>query len=116
MILLDGKSTLPEGSCLLSQFFANEVLQSWWPSQDCVWVKDGEWHIQVQLGGAGMPKVLNDVDEYSFIVWLREDPSIRWMDYFDLAGPPPESSPPVYSPTPVFSPAPTPTAWPLPDE
>lgn len=89
-IAIDGKSSLPDGSCLLSRFFVGDQPQDWWPAEDCAQVKDGQWQFKVPLGEAGRPEALSNGLEYAFYFWWRDDPAVQSQRfYFDLQGPPP---------------------------
>jgi hypothetical protein len=44
-----GKTTLPDGSCVSSELWADGVLQTWWPTDACAPVRDGRWELVVPL-------------------------------------------------------------------
>jgi hypothetical protein len=90
-ITFTGRSALPDGSCLLTQLSANGGALEWWPSDLCAEVINGEWRIVVRLGSGGLPEELPEDPEYTFVVWLREDPGIESEVFvFDLQSPPPD--------------------------
>jgi hypothetical protein len=89
-IVIDGHGQLPGGTCVLTQFSADEMPQAWWPSEQCAEITDGEWRIQVTVDENAPHRLVDDI-QYSLIAWMRDDPSIRSeVFWFDLTGPPPE--------------------------
>ena len=89
-IVFTGQSTLPDGTCLQTQLFANDSPVTWWPKDTCAVVQAGGWRLVVRLGAGGTPDELDPAFEYVLRVWQRDDPSVE-MDIFpfDLMGPPP---------------------------
>lgn len=88
-VSFSGRSTLPDGACLLTQLSADGERVAWWPEATCVTVEDGEWTAVVPLGEGGAPEELDTAVQYTLRVWYREDPAIDAVMSFDLAGPPP---------------------------
>jgi hypothetical protein len=90
-IVFTGQSTLPEGTCLQTQLFANESPVTWWPKDTCAVVQDGRWRLVVLLGAGGAPGELDPAFDYTLRTWQRDDPSIEAeIFWFELRGPPPE--------------------------
>ena len=52
-IAFSGQSTLPDGTCLHTQLFADGEPVAWWPAETCVPVQGGAWEIQVPLPEEG---------------------------------------------------------------
>jgi len=87
-IIFAGRSTLPEGTCLQTQLFADGEPEAWWPSKACVPVQDGSaWQIVVPLAKGEAPEALDPGVQYMLRVW-QEDLLIEAVFWFDLAGPP----------------------------
>ena len=110
-----GTSTLPEGTCLQTQLFAEGVPESWWPIDTCVPVTEGTWAIEVALD---MP--LDHARDYTFRAWAFDNPAIQSESYWVqvVAPPAPTSTPPPPTgllPAPPITPPPpdwTPTRLP----
>lgn len=92
-VLFNGESTLPEGSCILTQLYENEQPLVWWPSERCAQVKFGRWELSVRLSEEqGAPEELRETEMYILRAWQKDDPAIEAQYFpFDLQGPPPES-------------------------
>ena len=87
-IVLNGQSTLPEGTCLGSELWADGMLQTWWPGDACVMVESGAWQMSVPLGSSGSPAELDPSAQYMLRVYQQNGPDIVSVFPFDLAGPP----------------------------
>jgi hypothetical protein len=87
-VIFTGQSTLPNGTCLQTQLFADGEPKAWWPSESCVPVHDGAWQIVVPLDGEGAPGKLDPAVQYMLRAWAQDNPSIEAVFWFDLAGPP----------------------------
>jgi hypothetical protein len=87
-VIFTGQSTLPDGTCLQTQLFADGEPEAWWPSNSCVPVQDGAWRIVVPLDGEGAPSELDPAVQYMLRAWSQDNPSIKAVFWFDLAGPP----------------------------
>lgn len=88
-----GESTLPDGSCILTQLCEDDVPLPWWPTNRCALVEDGRWEIQVRLSEEqGASQELCETEMYILRAWQKDDPAIEAQYFpFDLQGPPPES-------------------------
>jgi hypothetical protein len=64
-----GRSTLPDGTCLQTQLFADGEPEVWWPSDSCVPVQDGAWRIAVPLGEERVPGELDPTVQYMLRAW-----------------------------------------------
>jgi hypothetical protein len=87
-IAVHGQSTLPDGTCLGTELWADGVLQTWWPGETCVPVQDGAWQLSVPLGRDGVPVELEDTAQYVVRAYQQDGPNIVAVFPFDLAGPP----------------------------
>jgi hypothetical protein len=87
-IVVHGQSTLPDGTCLGSELWADGELQAWWPSVICVPVHKGAWEMNVRLGSGEVPAVLDPSAQYMLRVYQQNGPDIVSVFAFDLAGPP----------------------------
>jgi hypothetical protein len=87
-IAVHGQSTLPDGTCLGSELWADGELQAWWPGETCVPVQNGVWQMIVRLGSHGVPAQLEPSAQYMLRVYQQNGPDIVSVFAFDLAGPP----------------------------
>jgi hypothetical protein len=87
-VIVYGHSTLPDGTCLGSELWADGELQAWWPGEACVAVNDGAWQMVVELGTGEVPSALDQSAEYMVRVCQQNGPDIAAVFAFDLAGPP----------------------------
>lgn len=85
-IVVGGKSTLPNGTCLRSQLFVDEKPQPWWPTIACASVQDGSWQIIVPLRDGGVPAHLDPTHQYELCAWKRGDPTIQSAFSLNLTG------------------------------
>lgn len=90
-VTVRGISSLPDGSCLNSELWADGVEQAWWPGDECVPVEEGAWQMVVPLDTGGAPAELDPEVQYMLRVFLRGGPDISATFPFDLAGPPVEA-------------------------
>jgi len=87
-ITVRGRSTLPDGTCLGTELWADGELQTWWPGDTCVPVQDGAWQLSVLLGQDGAPVELNATAQCMVRAYQQNGPNIVSVFPFDLAGPP----------------------------
>ena len=87
-IVVHGRSTLPDGTCLGSELWADGELQSWWPGGACVAVEEGSWQMVVRLGEGEVPAELDRSAQYMFRAYQQNGPDVTAVFAFDLAGPP----------------------------
>jgi len=87
-VIFTGQSTLPDGTYVQTQLFADGEPETWWPSESCVPVQDGAWRIAVPLSEEGAPDELDPAVQYMLRAWAQDDPSIEAVFWFDLTGPP----------------------------
>lgn len=88
-ILFRGGSTLPNGTCLLTQLSSRDKPVVWWPLDQCATVQGGRWQISVPLGEGEAPVELDATKSYELFVWQRDHPAVRSENFiFDVAGPP----------------------------
>jgi hypothetical protein len=87
-VVVHGRSTLPAGTCLGSELWADGERQAWWPGDDCVAVENGTWQMVVRLGSGGVPAALDPSAQYMLRVYQQNGPDIVAVFAFDLAGPP----------------------------
>lgn len=57
-VLVSGPSSLPDGTCILTELRADGQLAEWWPATTCATVDNGEWQIIVSLGQGDSPTKL----------------------------------------------------------
>ncbi|MGD9374706.1 MAG: hypothetical protein PVJ23_02910 [Anaerolineae bacterium] len=86
-IVVHGRSTLPEGTCLGSELWADGLRQAWWPGDACVLVDSGAWQMTIQLGTDEVPAELDPSAQYTLRVYQQNGPDIVSVFAFDLAGP-----------------------------
>jgi len=95
-IVVRGQSTLPEGTCLGSELWADGELQPWWPGEICAPVANGAWQIAVRLGSGQVPRELDPSAQHMLRVFQQNGPDIVAVFAFDLTGPPePVTRPPT---------------------
>jgi hypothetical protein len=88
-IEFEGRSTLPDGTCLLTELSADGMPETWWPADACAVIESGQWQIRVLLGNNGVPQELSGEKQYILRVWKRGNPSVKAEPFwFDLSGPP----------------------------
>jgi hypothetical protein len=93
-IVVSGQSTLPDGTCLGSELWADGDLQAWWPGDACVPVEAGRWQMVVRLGRGEVPSQLNPLAQYMLRAYEQNGPDLVAVFAFDLGGPPtPEPEP-----------------------
>jgi hypothetical protein len=96
-VVVRGTSTLPEGSCVSTELWADGAPVTWWPVDACAPVQDGAWELTVRLeaGQALRPDV-----QYMVRAYQPGGPNVVSTFPFDVAGPPtPPSEPPQDDPT-----------------
>jgi len=88
-VVVRGRSTLPDGTCLNAELWADGVLQDWWPTDACAPIRQGAWEFAVLLeeGQALQPGV-----QYMVRAYQPGGPNIAATFPFDLDGPPPPPS------------------------
>jgi hypothetical protein len=88
-VAIRGKSTLPEGTCVSAELWADGELLNWWPADACASIGQGAWELVVPLetGQALQPGV-------QYVVWACQPggPDVVATFPFDLDGPPPPPS------------------------
>jgi hypothetical protein len=88
-IVLKGGTTLPDGSCILTQLIEDDSLVDWWPSQTCAEAQNSGWLLVVDLASEDVPQELSEELEYAVIAWSEEDPEIESEPFhFNLQPPP----------------------------
>jgi len=87
-IVVHGRSTLPDGTCLATELWAGSELQVWWPRNTCVPVQNRVWQLSVFLGQDGAPVELDAMAQYVLRAYQQNDPNVVVVFPFDLAGPP----------------------------
>jgi len=92
-----GTSSLPEGTCLNTELWADGAPLAWWPVDTCAKVKSGDWMLEVPLDA---DQALEAGVQYMVRAYLPGGPNIVSTFPFDLSGPPaPPSQPPTDDPT-----------------
>jgi hypothetical protein len=87
-IVVRGRSTLPDGTCLGSELWADGELQAWWPGDACVPVENGAWQMVILPGVGEVPAQLDRSAQYMIRVYQQNGPDITAVFAFDLVGPP----------------------------
>jgi hypothetical protein len=87
-IVVHGRSTLPDGTCLGSELWADGENQAWWPGDACVAVENGTWQMVIRLGTSEAPAELDRSAQYMLRVYQQNGPDVSAVLAFDLAGPP----------------------------
>jgi hypothetical protein len=87
-IVVRGRSTLPDGTCLGSELWADGENQAWWPGDTCVAVKNGTWQMVLRLAEGEVPAEPDRSAQYMLRVYQRNGLDIVAVFAFDLAGPP----------------------------
>ena len=83
-VVVRGKSTLPEGSCVSTELWADGALQTWWPSDACAPVRQGEWELAVLLDAG---QALRAGVQYMLRAYQPGGPNIVATFPFDLTAP-----------------------------
>lgn len=92
-----GTSSLPEGTCLNTELWADGAPLAWWPVDTCAKVKSGDWMLEVPLDA---DQALEAGVQYMVRAYLPGGPNIVSTFPFDLSGPPaPPSQPSTDDPT-----------------
>jgi hypothetical protein len=92
-VTVSGRSTLPDGTCLGSELWADGELAAWWPADACALVDRGTWELVVPLGAGQAPAALDPNVQYMLRAFLPGGPNIVSVFAFDLAGPPTPDNP-----------------------
>jgi hypothetical protein len=96
-VIVRGTSSLPEGTCVSTELWADGALQSWWPSDACAPVQQGKWELMVPLDP---DQTLQPGVQYMVRAYQPGGPNVVSTFPFDLGGPPtPPSQPPEDDPT-----------------
>ena len=87
-IQFQGSSSLPDGTPLQAQLYADDTPLSWWPEETLIEVQDGQWQVRVALGEGDAPQELSAEAQYVLRVWERGNPELEAPPFpFDLSGP-----------------------------
>jgi hypothetical protein len=87
-IVVRGLSTLPDGTCLGTELWADGELQAWWPGETCVPVADGTWQLVVPLEDREPPAALDTSAHYMLRAFQQNGQNVVSVFAFDLTGPP----------------------------
>ena len=79
-----GKSTLPDGTCVSTELWADGQLLPWWPEDACAAVRQGAWELVFPLEG----ETLQTDVQYVLHAYGPDDPQVVATFPFDLQGPP----------------------------
>jgi len=88
-VVVRGKSTLPDGICVSTELWADGTLQTWWPADVCVPIRQGAWEFLVPLEAE---QALQPGVQYMVCVYQPGGPNLVATFPFDLDGPPTPSS------------------------
>jgi hypothetical protein len=87
-VVISGRSTLPQGTCLGTTLLVDGQPAEWWPTDQSVKVKDGSWRLTVALGDDDRPTSLDSAATYVLRARRQDDPGIESEPFhFDLTGP-----------------------------
>jgi hypothetical protein len=84
-IIINGGSKLPDGACVRIELWAESALLTWWPINDCAYVKQGVWEFKVPIGSGETLK--SGVQYLVHAYQLGRPDSVSTLP-FDLDGPP----------------------------
>jgi len=87
-IFIKGRTSLPEGTCLLTELWAAGVPQPWWPDETCICIYEGTWQFAVALGENDAPESLDPDTQYMIRAYEEGGPNNVSTFPFDLAPPP----------------------------
>lgn len=89
-VTISGTSTLPSGSCVNTELWADGTPVIWWPTNACISIQEGSWKQVVVLepDQALQPNV-----QYMIRAYQSGGPDIVATFPFDLNSPPNQSSP-----------------------
>lgn len=87
-VLVAGKSSLPDGTCILTELQASGQRAKWWPATTCAIVHDGEWHMAVSLGQGDSPTKLEAGVLYELRARQQGHAPTGPAFPFELSGPP----------------------------
>jgi hypothetical protein len=97
-ISFHGCSTLPDGTGLQTQLYADKVPAAWWPADEIFLVHHGTWEVSVSLDGLDEDITglyIGSEIIFSLKVWQKDNPSVKAQYMFELMGPPPALNPDV---------------------
>jgi hypothetical protein len=88
-VIIHGTSTLPDGTRLSTELWADGAMQTWWSTDACAPIRQGAWELVVPLeaGQALEPGV-----QYMVRAYQPGGPNIVATFPFDLDGPPSPAS------------------------
>lgn len=81
-----GVTSSPDGTVLLSQLYDSNKALPWWPKDQPIIVKSGQWEIKVPLGVNGAPA---HIWAGQFFIWHQDNPSMGGEISFPAGTPPP---------------------------
>jgi hypothetical protein len=84
-VTVHGTSTLPDGTCLSAELWADGEPQAWWPVDACAQIGQGEWELVVPLEAG---QTLQPGVQYMVRAFQPGGPNIVASFPFDLDGPP----------------------------
>ncbi len=103
-VVVRGTSTLPDGTCINTELWADGAPQTWWPTDACATVQQGAWELAVPLEAG---RALQAGVQYMVRAYQPGGPDIVATFPFDLDSPPapagdpmlllPESAEPLHS-------------------
>lgn len=89
-VAVRGRSTLPDGTCVSTELWADGVQQTWWPADACAPIEQGAWEIVVPLEAG---QTLQPGVQYMVRAYQPGGPDIVTTFPFDLDSPPVPPSP-----------------------
>jgi len=88
-IEFSGSTNVPEGNCLFTELYGDDVLVSWWPTGKCFPSTAGDYQFSISLGEEGAPELLDTAVQYSLqVYWPGAPNEVRAAFPFDLTPPP----------------------------
>jgi hypothetical protein len=84
-----GESQLPESTCIQTELYADNMLQTWWPADQCGYVKGGAWENSVPLSTEAYSIELSPEVQYQVVARQEGKPEVESPIFvFDLSPPP----------------------------
>ena len=84
-IVVQGKSTLPDGTCVSAELWADGVPQEWWPTGACARVAQGAWELMAAVPES---EILQPGVQYMLRAYQPGGPNVVSTFSFDLDTPP----------------------------
>jgi len=89
-IVIEGTSTLADGTCIQTRLFSGTEPQQWWPADLCATLQGGKWKLAISLDEIeNAPDRLGESEIYKVLAWQQGNPSVYSEPFvFEFIGPP----------------------------